>query len=91
MSAGADGTYWIRRIPDSVIVLRSQSDTTVNPFEPYMLIGAARAGGSLVPDIEFHLIPDPQHANGAPGGHEFTYNSEALTHTILSWLENKEL
>ncbi len=56
-----------------------------------MLIGAARAGGSLVPDIEFHLIPDPQHANGAPGGHEFTYNSEALTHTILSWLENKEL
>jgi pimeloyl-ACP methyl ester carboxylesterase len=91
LSAGADGTYWIRRVPDPIIVLRSQSDTTVNPFEPHMLIGAARADGSVVPAVEFHLIPDPEHANGDPGGHEFTYNSDAFTAAILKWLESKKL
>lgn len=91
LSGGADGTYWIRRVPDPIIVLRSQSDIIVNDFEPYMLVGAARADGSLVPDVEFHLIPDAEHPNGDPGGHEFTYNSGAFTDVILKWLEDKKL
>jgi pimeloyl-ACP methyl ester carboxylesterase len=91
LSGGANGTYWIGKVPDPVIVLRSQSDTEVNAFEPYMLVGAARAEGSLVPSIEFDLIPDPGHPDGVPGGHEFTYNSDAFTAAILTWLRNNKL
>jgi pimeloyl-ACP methyl ester carboxylesterase len=91
LSAGANSTYWIGKVPYPIIVLRSQSDIIVNAFEPHMLVGAARAEGSLVPAIEFHLIPDPQHPHGAPGGHGFQYNSEAFTAAIYQWLQGRHL
>jgi len=48
-ASAADGTYWIRRIPRPILIVRDEADGVVLPFEPYMLLSAARAEGSLVP------------------------------------------
>jgi hypothetical protein len=49
-ASAADGTYWIRRIPRPILILRDEADGVVLPFEPYVLLSAARADGSLVPE-----------------------------------------
>ena len=50
-TSAADGTYWIPRIPHPILLLRDQADGVVLPFEPYMLVSAAHAEGSLVQGI----------------------------------------
>jgi pimeloyl-ACP methyl ester carboxylesterase len=52
-TSAADGTYWISRIPRPILILRDEADGVVLPFEPYMLLSAAHAEGSLVPDVKY--------------------------------------
>jgi len=57
-TSAADGTYWTPRIPRPILILRDEADGVVLPFEPYMLLSAARAEGSLVPSIDYVLLPN---------------------------------
>jgi pimeloyl-ACP methyl ester carboxylesterase len=57
-TSAADGTYWISRIPRPILILRDEADGVVLPFEPYMLLSAAYAEGSLVPSIRYVLVPN---------------------------------
>jgi len=88
-SSAADGTYWIRRIPRPILMVRDDGDTTIQPFEPYMLLSAARAPGSLVPSITFVLLPNPKGPN--PEGHTFGDNQQALVRTVAVWLREQGL
>jgi pimeloyl-ACP methyl ester carboxylesterase len=85
----ADGTYWIRRIPRPILMVRDDGDMTIQAFEPYMLLSAARASGSLVPSIKFVLLPNPKGPN--PGGHGFDDNRQQLVDTIVAWLHDQKL
>jgi len=71
-SSAADGTYWIKRIPKPILIMRDAGDAIVPPFEPYMLLSAATSPGSLVPDVKYVMIPNPKGAN--PRGHQFLDN-----------------
>jgi pimeloyl-ACP methyl ester carboxylesterase len=88
-SSTADGTYWIKRIPRPILMVRDAGDTIIQPFEPYMLLSAAQTHGSLVPDIKYVLLPNPKGPN--PGGHRFIDNQEALVNTIIGWLQESKL
>jgi hypothetical protein len=59
-SSTADGTYWIRRIPQPILMPRDGGDTTIQSFEPYMLLSAATASGSLVHSIKYVVVPNPK-------------------------------
>ena len=85
----ADGTYWIPRIPRPILILRDEADGVVLPFEPYMLLSAARAEGSLVPSIKYVLVPN--HRPPSREGHLFADNREALIDTVSSWLVDQRL
>jgi pimeloyl-ACP methyl ester carboxylesterase len=88
-TSAADGTYWIARIPHPILILRDQSDGVVLPFEPYMLLSAAHAEGSLVQGIKYVLVPD-EHAPSAKG-HTFTDNTQPLIDAVAAWLVEKHL
>ena len=88
-SSAADGTYWIKRIPKPILIVRDAGDAIVPPFEPYMLLSAATSAGSLVPDVKYVMIPNPKGAN--PRGHQFLDNREPLTKTITEWLAERHL
>jgi pimeloyl-ACP methyl ester carboxylesterase len=88
-TAGADGPYWIRRVPHPILMVRGSGDTIVPPFEPFTLLASATSPGSLVPSIKFVEVPDAKGPN--PGGHFFINNSEQLSATIASWLNEQHL
>jgi hypothetical protein len=88
MSA-ADGTYWIGRIPRPILIVRDQADGVVLPFEPYMLLSAARAEGSLVPSIKYVLLPN--HRSPSREGHQFADNEEPLIDAVSAWLADQHL
>ena len=88
-TSAADGTYWISRIPRPILILRDQADGLVLPFEPYMLLSAAGAEGSLVPSIKYVLLPNQRLPSRE--GHQFADNAEALVDTVSSWLAEQEL
>jgi hypothetical protein len=88
-ASAADGTYWIARIPHPILLLRDQADGTVLPVEPYMLVSAAHAEGSLVQEITYEVVPD-QHPVG-PAGHVFTDNTQALVEAVSAWLAKQHL
>ena len=88
-SSAADGTYWIARLPYPVLMVRDEGDMTVQSFEPYMLLAAARAHGSLVPSIKYVLLPN--HRGPNPDGHFFSDNREPLASTIIAWLREQSL
>jgi pimeloyl-ACP methyl ester carboxylesterase len=85
----ADGTYWIPRIPHPILLLRDQADGIVLPFEPYMLVSAAHAEGSLVQSMTYVVVPD-QHPSSA-AGHIFTENTEPLIDAVSKWLAEQHL
>ena len=85
----ADGTYWISRIPRPILIVRDEADGVVLPFEPYMLLSAARAEGSLVPSIEYVLLPN--HRSPSREGHQFADNTEALVDAVSAWLVEQHL
>jgi pimeloyl-ACP methyl ester carboxylesterase len=88
-SSTADGTYWIARIPYPVLLVRDEGDMIVQSFEPYMLLAAARAYGSLVPRIKYVLLPN--HRGPNPDGHFFRDNRGPLAGTIIAWLREQRL
>ena len=88
-SSTADGTYWIRRVPQPILMLRDGGDSTIQPFEPYMLLAAATAPGSLVPIINYVIVPNPKGPN--PRGHRFSDNQEPLVNAIAGWLQDQKL
>jgi pimeloyl-ACP methyl ester carboxylesterase len=83
-SSTADGTYWIKRIPRPILMVRDAGDTVIQPFEPDMLLSAARSEGSLVPDIKYVLLPNEKGPN--PGGHFFSDTAQALADATGAWL-----
>ncbi len=88
-ASAADGTFWISRIPRPILIVRDEADGLVLPFEPYMLLSAAHAEGSLVPSIKYVLVP-----NGRPpsrDGHLFADNTEALIDAVSAWLAEQHL
>jgi len=88
-TSAADGTYWLPRVPHPVLMLRNQADGIILPFEPYMLLAAAKAPGALVPSITYEVVPD-QHPPSA-AGHVFTDNTDALIAAISKWLTEQHL
>lgn len=88
-SSAADGTYWISRVPHPILIARDQADGVVLPFEPYMLLSAAHAEGSLVQGITYVLVPDSHPPSGA--GHVFTDNTQPLIDTVSAWLADRHL
>ncbi len=88
-TSAADGTYWIPRIPQPILLLRDQADGIVLPFEPNMLLAAARAEGSLARDITYVALPDVHPVSAA--GHSFTDNTQPLIDAISAWLAERHL
>lgn len=85
----ADGTFWIRRIPVPILMVRDAGDFIIRDFEPHWLLNSATAPGSLVPNIKFVLLPNPKGPN--PRGHGFSDNREPLVDTIAKWLVERGL
>jgi pimeloyl-ACP methyl ester carboxylesterase len=85
----ADGTYWVPRIPRPILLLRDQADGIVLPFEPYMLLSAANAEGSLVQGITYVLVPDQRPPSAA--GHTFSDNTQSLVEAVSAWLVERRL
>ncbi len=84
----ADGTYWIRRIPKPILMLRDEGDAIIQPFEPYMLLSAATADGSLVPEIKYTMLPNGKRG---PAEHGFVNNQQPMADTIAAWLAEHKL
>jgi pimeloyl-ACP methyl ester carboxylesterase len=87
-SSTADGTYWIRRIPRPILMVRDEGDAIVANFEPPMLLSAALSPGSLVPSIKYVNLPNDKRG---PAEHYFVNNRERLIETIASWLKERNL
>jgi pimeloyl-ACP methyl ester carboxylesterase len=85
----ADGTFWIRRIPNPILMIRDQSDAAIAPFEPHMLLSAAHAEGSLPLKVDFILLPDAKPPSLK--GHSFDGNEQPLTDAIAKWLAELHL
>ncbi|MDB5594069.1 MAG: Lysophospholipase, alpha-beta hydrolase superfamily [Hyphomicrobiales bacterium] len=88
-SSTADGTYWIKRIPVPILMVRDASDAVVAPFEPYMLLSSATSQGSLVPSIEYKLLPDDKPVS--LDNHYFVNNQQPLVTVVTDWLAGKKL
>jgi pimeloyl-ACP methyl ester carboxylesterase len=88
-SSTADGTYWIKRIPRPILMVRDAGDTVIQPFEPDMLLSAANAEGSLVPNVKYVLLPNAKGPN--PGGHFFSDTAQALADATAAWLGEQGL
>jgi pimeloyl-ACP methyl ester carboxylesterase len=85
----ADGTYWIRRVPYPILMVRDAADGIVQAFEPNMLLAAATAPDSLVPTIQFVLLPNDKPPY--PAGHGFVDNQQKLIDTLAGWLADRQL
>jgi pimeloyl-ACP methyl ester carboxylesterase len=88
-ASAADGTYWISRIPQPILLLRDQADGIILPFEPHMLLSAAHAEGSLAQNITYVVVPDVHPAGAA--GHVFTDNTQPLIDAMSAWLVERHL
>ena len=87
-SSAADGTYWIRRLPYPILMVRDEGDAIVQPFEPLMLLSAAGSSGSLVPSIEYVKLPNKERG---PAQHSFINNRQPLIETVAGWLKEQNL
>ena len=85
----ADGTFWIRRVPNPILMIRDQADAAIAPFEPHMLLSAAHSEGSLPPKVDFILLPDSKPPSLR--GHSFDGNEQPLTDAIAKWLADLRL
>ena len=88
-SSTADGTYWIRRIPRPILLVRDQADGVVEPFEPYMLLSAGTSSGALPPSVKLVVIPNTRPRS--PAAHGFADNAQALVDTVAAWLTEQRL
>ena len=83
----ADGTFWISRIPKSILLIRDQADAFVPQFELQMLLSAARAEGSLATSVTSVALPNAQPPS--PQGHYFVGNETTLVETVAAWLDEQ--
>jgi pimeloyl-ACP methyl ester carboxylesterase len=83
----ADGTFWINRIPNPILLVRDQADAIIPPFEPYMLLSAAHSEGSLVTSIRYVMLPNTKPPS--PQGHYFIGNEQLLISTVAGWLADQ--
>jgi hypothetical protein len=83
----ADGTFWIRRIPKPVLIVRDAADAVIQPFEPHMLLSAAGAEGSLVQGIRFALLPNDRPPTLA--AHYFPDTADKLVEAVSAWMSEK--
>src|SRR5207247_11463623 len=81
-SSTADGTYWIRRVPYPILMVRDDGDSIVLPFEPPMLLSAATSSGTLVPSIKYMSLPNKERG---PAQHSFVNNRRPLVDAIADW------
>lgn len=88
-TSSAVGTYWIKRVPVPMLLVRDEGDAIVRDFEPYMLLSAARSENSLVPDIEYVMIGND--GGLSPAAHDFGTNRDELVETVDAWLDNHGL
>ena len=88
-SSAADGTYWIRRVPQPTLMVRDAGDAIVQAFEPYMLLAAATSPGSLAPSAKLVVLPNPKEPS--PAAHFFADNQKALVDTVSNWLAEQKL
>jgi len=70
-------------------MVRDEGDMVIQDFEPYMLLSAAKASGSIVPSIKFVSLPNPRGPNSR--GHEFVDNQQPLINAIATWLTEQKL
>jgi pimeloyl-ACP methyl ester carboxylesterase len=84
-SSAADSCFWIARVKLPILMVRNEADGIIQPFEPYMLLSAAHAEGSLVESIRYVALPDSRPRS--PEGHSFVGNTEPLVATIAAWLD----
>jgi len=87
--SAADSTYWVPRIPHPILILRDEADGGILPFEPYMLLSAAHAEGSLVHDITYVQVPNQRTPSRE--GHLFTDNLQPLIEAVSAWLAERHL
>jgi pimeloyl-ACP methyl ester carboxylesterase len=87
-SSAADGTYWIRRVPYPILMVRDEGDVIVQAFEPPMLLSAATSSGTLVPSIKYVNLPNKERG---PKEHWFSNNRQQLIDTVLGWLREQKL
>jgi hypothetical protein len=73
----------------AILLLRDEADGGILPFEPHMLVSAARAEGSLAHDITYVQLPN----NRPPSreGHLFTDNVRPLIEAVAAWLAERHL
>ena len=88
-SSTADGTYWIRRVPRPILLVRDGADGVVEPFEPYMLLSAGTAPGALPPSVKLVVIPNARPRS--PAAHGFADNAPALVDAVAAWLGELKL
>lgn len=88
-SSAADGTYWIKRVPYPVLMVRDEADAVIQRFEPFMLLSAAHAPGSLVPSIQFTMLADKNPPTLS--AHYFAANRQPLIDTVADWLASQRL
>lgn len=88
-TSAADGTFWIKRTPYPILMVRDEADGIILDFEPYMLLSAATAEHSLVQGIEYVKLANPR----APSreGHVFTHTQKELVATVAQWLARQGL
>lgn len=88
-SSIADGTMWIKQVPQPILIVRDRADLLIQPFEPASLLDAAHSEGSLVKGIELILLPN----SNAPSlkGHYFDGNEQPLADTLVKWLAARGL
>jgi pimeloyl-ACP methyl ester carboxylesterase len=85
----ADGTFWISRIPNPILLVRDQADAFIPAFESSMLLSAAHSEGSLVTNIKYAMLPNAKPPS--PQSHYFIGNEQPLISTVASWLAEQHL
>lgn len=88
-TSASDGTFWIRRTPYPILMVRDEADGIILDFEPYMLLSAATAEGSLVQGIEYVKLANPRPP--APENHVFTHTHPQLVDTVAQWLASRKI
>ena len=85
----ADGTFWINRIPNAILLVRDQADAIIPPFESYILLSAAHSEGSPVKSIKYVMLPNTRPSS--PQSHYFIGNEQPLINTVAGWLGEQHL
>jgi pimeloyl-ACP methyl ester carboxylesterase len=88
-TSASDGTFWIKRTPYPILMVRDEADGIILDFEPYMLLSAATSEGSLVQGIDYVKLANPRPP--APENHVFTHTHAQLVDTVGTWLAARKI